>query len=156
MTITQEIAPEVVPEVVRDPRELISPEMFSRIVSRVQEEMPVATFYAERMVEQALTFLAAVAENRGDSALTPSRAVDPAWHAFVVFTPEYAAFCREITGGGFIHHIPVLPGETLTGKSLEHTIKVMRATGYPVDEAMWQREASCGSTDSCDYRIEAP
>ncbi|WP_328710494.1 hypothetical protein [Microbispora hainanensis] len=148
------IAPEQTVAAVKDPRELISPELFSRLVARVQEEMPVSAFYAERVVDQALVFLKTIADNPEDRALTPSRAVDPGWHAFLAFTPEYAAFCREITAGRFIHHIPVLPGETLTGKSLEHTIDVMRASGYPVDASMWQQQASCGSTDSCDYRIE--
>lgn len=138
----------------KDPKDLISPELFGKLVGRVQEEMPVTTSYAESVVAQALAFLAAVAHNPADSKLTPSAAVDPGWHAFVEHTREYAAFCRHLTGGGFIHHIPVKEGTTLPGKSLAHTREAIAAAGYQVDERMWEADASCGSTTNCDFLVE--
>jgi hypothetical protein len=150
MTITTERTASAV----KDPRELISEELFGKLVGRVQEEMPVATFYAERMVEQMLVFMQAIAQNPTNKMLTPSAAVDPAWHAFVAHTREYAAFCNEITGGAFIHHIPVINGDILSGKSLQRTLEVMRSTGYPVEEGMWQQWTSCGSTTNCDFAVE--
>lgn len=35
----------------------------------------------------------------------PSKAVDVAWHWFILFTREYDAFCRK-TFGKFLHHSP--------------------------------------------------
>ena len=35
----------------------------------------------------------------------PSADVDEVWHAHILFTREYAAFCGRI-GTGFIHHVP--------------------------------------------------
>jgi hypothetical protein len=73
---------------VKDPRDLIPAELFGKRVERVervQEEIPVATFYAEWMVEQGLMFLTAVAANPPMTMLTPSQAVDP--DAFVLHNP---------------------------------------------------------------------
>jgi hypothetical protein len=148
------VATERAATAVTNPRDLISPELFNRLVGRVQEEMPVATHYAECMVEQMLIFLATISANPDTEMLTPSAAVDPAWHAFVAHTREYDAFCRELTGGRFIHHIPVINGDILSGKSLARTLEAMHATGYPVDEKMWQQWTSCGSTTSCDFKVQ--
>ena len=35
----------------------------------------------------------------------PSRAVDDAWHEFILFTREYHAFCRSVLGH-YLHHSP--------------------------------------------------
>jgi hypothetical protein len=35
----------------------------------------------------------------------PNQEVDDIWHAFLLFTREYAAFCQK-TVGFFVHHIP--------------------------------------------------
>ncbi|MEV6984891.1 hypothetical protein AB0M95_27020 [Sphaerisporangium sp. NPDC051017] len=154
MTLAQETP---TTEKLEDPRELVAPELFAKLVARVQEDMPVATFYAELVVEQALAFLATIAAQDTDdedaAKLSPSKAVDPGWHAFLAFTDEYHQFCSKLTGGKFIHHLPVLPGTTLGWKSVPHTVQAIRAAGYPVNEAMWQADASCGSTDNCDYRV---
>ncbi|SDY81814.1 hypothetical protein SAMN05661080_04705 [Modestobacter sp. DSM 44400] len=44
-----------------------------------------------------------------DQPVVPSRAVDVAWHTFILFTRDYAAFCTE-TFGRFVHHQPTEPG----------------------------------------------
>ncbi len=158
MTLTQDLAPATVPAT-RNPRDLVSPELFGRIVDRVQEDMPVARSYAELVVEQSLAFLATIAETgeRGrdavESKLSPSHAVDPGWHAFLAFTHEYAKFCAELTGGNYIHHLPVTPGTTFWWKSVPETVERMRALGWPVVESMWEKDASCGSTDDCNFRV---
>ena len=35
----------------------------------------------------------------------PSRAVDAAWHDFILFTQSYDTFCRKVLGR-FLHHVP--------------------------------------------------
>jgi hypothetical protein len=42
----------------------------------------------------------------------PSQQVDDVWHAFLLFTQEYAAFCRK-TVGFFVHHVPTASGRKL-------------------------------------------
>lgn len=148
MTVTQ------VKSDTKNPRELISPELFGKLVERVMEEQPVSETYAGNVVEQTLVFLAAVAQNPTNKMLTPSRAVDPGWHAFLAFTQEYRDFCLRVTDGGFIHHIPVLNSEVTSGRSLNRAVEVMRTTGYPIDDTMWEEYSSCGSTDNCNYFVE--
>jgi hypothetical protein len=43
----------------------------------------------------------------------PSQEVDDVWHAFLLFTREYEAFCREAIGF-FVHHSPTKSGLTGT------------------------------------------
>jgi hypothetical protein len=53
----------------------------------------------------------------------PSQEVDDIWHAFLLFTREYAAFCRK-TVGSFVHHIPT----TSSGKTkLTKNARISRA-----------------------------
>jgi hypothetical protein len=40
----------------------------------------------------------------------PSQEVDDVWHAFLLFTREYDAFCRK-TVGFFVHHVPTTKSE---------------------------------------------
>jgi hypothetical protein len=147
------VVTERVASAVKDPRDLVSPELFDTIVGRVLEELPVAPSYAQRVVDQTLVFLKAVADNPTNKMLTPSKAVDPGWHAFLMFTQEYAAFCQDLTGGGFIHHAPVVNEDIRSGDALTRTLEVLHSTGYRVDEEMWGGWTSCGS--GCGFVVQA-
>lgn len=57
-------------------------------------------------MEQTLAFLAATA-NQADKPLSPSQPVDIGWHAFILYTREYAEFCQRVAGR-FIHHVPTM------------------------------------------------
>ncbi len=143
MTITQEIASEAVPEAVKNPRELVSPELFGKLVARVVQDADVTPDYAARVVDQTIVFLKACADNRS-GMLSPSTQVDDGWHAFVLHTEEYAEFCERIAGR-FIHHRPMMNEDIRSGAALARTIEALHATGYPVDEELWDRTQSCGS-----------
>ena len=41
----------------------------------------------------------------GTSGLTPSKVVDEVWHAHVLRSEEYAAFCSKYVGW-YVHHQP--------------------------------------------------
>jgi len=62
---------------------------------------------AERLADAALEFRRYMAlvglGYRRLGMLSPE--VDEVWHTFILFTREYAAFCREAFGE-FIHHVP--------------------------------------------------
>lgn len=147
---------------VKNPRELLAPwpGLFEKLVTRVQDDYaPVAAFYAELAVEQALAYVATAAaydpENPpfrigdGFNLLTPSKAVDVAVHAFLDFTREWREFSAELTGGKFMDHIPVTNDSITSGRSLDLTTRAMRHYGWDVDDRMWERGASCGSSDNC-------
>lgn len=138
----------------RTGRSLISVELFSRLVTRVHEENNLDNEHAERIVDQALAFLGACAVNPG-VPLSPSPEVDTGWHAFIVHTREYAAFCDRIAGR-FIHHVPTGHGKcnpdrcSATGKDgnenqetiIDQVVDVpaaLSAAGYAVDKELWSQ-----------------
>lgn len=132
MTVTTDTA--------ANPRDLISPGLYTRLSKQVMEDMRVDLVRAERVMSQTLAFLKACADNPG-SNLSPTKAVDPGWHAFILHTEDYAEFCDRIAGG-FIHHRPVCNDDIRSGSALARTIQALRGTGYPVDEELWWVDAA--------------
>lgn len=137
MTITVERAAQAATD---DPRNLVSPKLFARLVARIVEDEQVPQGYAERVMEQALVFLKACADNPR-TLLSPTKAVDVGWHTFILHTADYATFCQRVAGE-FIHHDPVCTGDIRSGTALARTLKVLKATGYPVDEELWTVDAA--------------
>ena len=78
-------------------RTLVSSAFFERLVERVRADHGFNRLLAERVVDQALAFLKACADNRG-VPLSPSWHVDVGWHAFLLYTREYAEFCHRVAG----------------------------------------------------------
>lgn len=86
-------------------RFLVRPALFDWLVDRIAADVEVAgdRDLAIRIADQALAFLAASATS--PHRLAPSRLVDIGWHAAILQTREYAAFCDQVAGR-FIHHTP--------------------------------------------------
>ncbi|GAA5071838.1 hypothetical protein HNP84_007856 [Thermocatellispora tengchongensis] len=126
------------------PRDSISADLFVRLVARIAREQNIPIDHAERIMDQALAFLRVCAANPG-ARLTPSPQVDIGWHAFILYTAEYAGFCYAVAGR-FIHHRPEdTPGERGPGaERLAATVEAMRAAGLPVDEDLWTCAGECG------------
>ncbi|SNT58193.1 hypothetical protein SAMN05443665_10491 [Actinomadura meyerae] len=130
------------PAVVTDPKGLISPDLFGRLVARIVHEKHVSTEEAERVLHQALGFLMACALNPG-AGLAPSKSVDVGWHAFVLHTREYADFCQRIAGR-FIHHAPDDPSDAGSGgASIRATVAAMEQAGLHVDPDLWETAGDC-------------
>jgi hypothetical protein len=143
MTTTEtELAPSTVTGVESRPRELITPGLFSKLTWRVMATDGYDQGTAERIVEQALAFLAACARY-ADRQLSPSEEVDAGWHAFILHTADYAEFCQRVAGR-FIHHRPNGPGEAVPDRqAIGVTITAMRDVGLPVDPGLWVPRAQC-------------
>ncbi|OHV65325.1 hypothetical protein [Pseudofrankia sp. BMG5.36] len=101
-----------------------------------------------------MAFLGTCAD-RGPQGLVPSPLVDVGWHAFILFTRDYAAFCARVCGR-FIHHVPVDPSvdEGPAGGQVA-TIAAMKASGFVVDPDLWTTTAKrrcdpddCGASGS--------
>ena len=124
------------------PRELIPPGLFDKLTRRVMADEGHDEATAERIVGQALAFLAACARYP-ERRLTPSQAVDAGWHAFILHTADYADFCHRIAGR-FIHHRPTEPGEAPgEQQAIGAAIAAIRSAGMPVDTGLWVPRASC-------------
>jgi hypothetical protein len=159
MTLTLETTATAV-----NPRELVPSALFDRLVRRIVNDEQIDQPTAERIMVQALGFLRACALNPG-AGLSPSPMVDIGWHTFVLYTREYADFCRRVAGR-FIHHVPTdghaskcdsaCTGDAPPAErgSITTTLTTMRAAGIPVDEELWRAhggdcsQCHAGCTDS--------
>jgi len=132
-------------------RSLISPALFDRLVHRIVIDDHLDQGLAERIVDQALAFLAACARNTS-APLAPSELVDIGWHTFLLHTHEYATFSLEVAGR-FLHHVPITPDDpAATGQTahtvLARTIAAIDETGFVVDRELWAH-ADTGSCTGC-------
>ncbi len=128
-----------------DPASLIPAELMARLVGRICGERNVSEHFAERIMVQALGFLQACALNPG-TGLSPSETVDIGWHAFILHTREYAAFCERVADR-FIHHAPTDPATigatTREAEAIGATVAAMRAAGIEVDPELWVPSSKC-------------
>jgi hypothetical protein len=82
-------------------------------------------------------FLACLAAQRSPIAKEvgmPSKAVDAAWHEFIVLTKEYAKFCEQAFGR-YLHHTPKAMMDTPTPAALANTLHQLR--GQSLSPAGW-------------------
>jgi hypothetical protein len=117
---------------------LVSDDLFSRLVARIVKDEKADRELAERIMDQALVFLAACVQNSG-APLAPSELVDIGWHTFILHTRAYAAFCERVAGG-FIHHVPTDDTNATTEVPSEvrrRTVDAIHAAGYRVDLELW-------------------
>jgi hypothetical protein len=129
-------------------RALIPEALFNRLVARIAGEEALESSLAERIMDQALVFLAASAHHTG-GPLSPSELVDVGWHTFILYTREYAEFCNRVAGR-FIHHVPDdAPGAPAPAKPSvvrDRTLTAIAAAGYVIDPGLWTLNAlKCGS-----------
>ncbi len=119
-------------------RSLVSDALFERLVARIVAHEQVERQMADRIMDQALAFLKACADNEG-APLSPSELVDIDWHVFILHTREYAEFCERVAGY-FIHHVPdddeVASSEPV-GRALERSVKAIETAGFAVDADLW-------------------
>ncbi|MFC4905776.1 glycine-rich domain-containing protein [Actinomadura gamaensis] len=126
------------------PDGLLPADLFARLVARISRDEEVSIDYAERVMSQTLGFLQACALNPA-AGLSPSEAVDVGWHAFILHTREYAAYCQRLAGR-FIHHRPSDDFDEAASRKSEAigaTVAAMRAAGIGVDPELWLPASRC-------------
>lgn len=127
---------------------LITPDLFDQLTRRVTKNTGSDRDLSERIVDQALAFLAACANNP-EQQLAPSPTVDHGRHAFLLYTREYAAFCQQ-QAGHFIHHVPhdgpdAPQRPTGAATVRDTTVDAIRRAGYTVDLELWEVASdNCG------------
>jgi uncharacterized membrane protein YgcG len=102
------------------------------VIQRIQLDAGVDRDTARTWFNEMLVFLDLVADSR--DFISPPGPVDAAWHAFILHTRDYEAYCRE-RFGRVIHHEP---------------------TGEPDPEAYrraYDRRARMGSVDSAVWAV---
>jgi hypothetical protein len=128
---------------------LIAPDLFDRLVHRIAKDGNLPTELTERIMDQALAFLGACARDHHEP-LAPSELVDIGWHAFVLYTRDYADFCHQVAGR-FIHHTPTDENDpTASGAAaratVDRTVTAIEAAGFIVDPDLWPLGASAECT----------
>ncbi|GHH62503.1 glycine-rich domain-containing protein [Lentzea cavernae] len=121
----------------RDPRTLVSQDVWERLVKLIMRDHDMGLELAERTFGQTLAYLVASAENPG-TPMGPTAAVDLGVHTFVLDTPRYIEFCQTYAGR-YIHHVPLLDEERGgEAKVLRGTIQAVRNAGFHLDHELWQ------------------
>jgi len=73
------------------------------VVLRIMEKASLNQSNAEALFYEMLSFLGEAAQSSEKSI--PTKKVDLAWHEFILFTKDYALYCKKYLGK-FIHHTP--------------------------------------------------
>ncbi|MCU7722260.1 hypothetical protein ODJ79_00875 [Actinoplanes sp. KI2] len=131
-----------------DHRTLLPATLTDRLVDRITSEHPeLASGMPARILDQTVAFLGTCATST--EQLGPSPLVDIGWHAFILYTREYAEFCHRIAGR-FIHHVPddsptgdEWPTTPTSGPvTLAATVSAIGQAGYRVDPQLWSMAAA--------------
>jgi hypothetical protein len=108
------------------------------VLQRIEQDAGVDRDTARRWFNEMLVFLDLVADSK--DFISPPGPVDVAWHAFILHTRDYEAYCRE-RFGRVIHHEP-------TGEPDPHAYRRAydrRARQGRLDPAIWAVPAVGGA-----------
>lgn len=93
------------------------------VVHRIAAELGVDITNARGVFEDTKRFL--YLGKIAKKSIRPTKTIDEGWHAFVLHTKDYAAFCTRFLGG-FIHHQPDSSGISAEAKqaSFDYTNQI--------------------------------
>lgn len=130
-------------------RGMVSDLLFERLVGRVQKDEGVDKEMAERIVNSTLRFLDMCAKNP-EKRFSPSPLVDAGWHVFILYTQDYAEFCKK-TAGRFIHHEPNdNPNIQMNTGGACATVVFMKENNIIFDPGVWEHASANDCTVDCD------
>jgi hypothetical protein len=110
------------------------------VVARIQTEAGVDRDTARAWFNEMLVFLDLAAGSK--KLISPPEPVDVAWHAFILHTRDYEAYCRE-RFGRVIHHEPTgAPDPTAYRRAYER-----RAEYGPMDAVIWAVPVGVAASD---------
>lgn len=117
------------------------------VVERIAREHQMDLTRAESIFRDTLRFLY-LAGATDAKHIAPTKNIDIGWHAFLMFTRDYAEFCK-LSFGKFIHHAPRRRGDgPATVNSLAITFELARRVFGPGLSENWAydiRSADCES-----------
>lgn len=118
-------------------KHLLDEKLWSRLTARLAKDRGIEPSLAERIMDQGIGFLLLCSADLNGPHYAPSPLVDEGWHTFILYTKEYATFCRAISGG-YIHHEPFdEPGVAYeTDGVIARTREAM--AGFGLDPMLWE------------------
>jgi hypothetical protein len=78
------------------------------LVARIMSEQGIGEEEATKQFDDLMIFLYVCGAHRDARPFFPPPLIDEAWHTFLLFTKDYAEFCKKHFGF-FIHHSPITP-----------------------------------------------
>jgi hypothetical protein len=92
---------------------------------RIQERYPdLWSSQVGTILEGLRSWFVACLHADGKTLGMPSKAVDEAWHEFILMTREYQAFC-DGAFGKYLHHSPVATMSESMDETLARTVRVL-------------------------------
>lgn len=113
---------------------------------RVRKKLPQLSARGWELVEQGLREWFVCCAWRGNRVLgMPSRAVDEAWHEFILVTPSYTGFC-EAAYGAYLHHTPDEVMSTPMPDALAETVRAWDRSdlGSEQESVLWDLDRKLG------------
>ncbi|SDX59868.1 hypothetical protein SAMN05661080_00517 [Modestobacter sp. DSM 44400] len=135
---------------------------YPQVVAKLAADQRLGAAEAGDRITEMAKFLTVAADS--DQPVAPSRAVDTAWHTFILFTRDYADFCAA-TFGRFIHHQPTDPGDghgddeedestyARTRALLTERFRPLDGQLWPAAGAQCQQEGNC--TADCNANCQS-
>lgn len=118
----------------------------AHISRRVRKRLPQLDDRGWELVERGLREWFVCCAWRGRTVLgMPSRAVDEAWHEFILDSLAYTRFCNGAFGG-YLHHTPDEAMGTPMGDALAETVRAWDRAGIGRDEesVLWDLDLQLG------------
>ena len=117
----------------------LHPELFDRVVARLVNREGFDGEIAVRAVDQAWTFMLLCSRRTSpEGPLTPTKIVDEAWHATILFTRQYAELCSILGVEGIIHHEPADTPTTRGAEQCRATVRAFQDHGISYDPELWE------------------
>ncbi|MFE4590182.1 glycine-rich domain-containing protein [Streptomyces laurentii] len=127
-------------------RDLVPPELFDKLAAFCADEYGLDAEMSARVMNEALAFLWTMGTTGKGDVLAPSKAVDPAWHTFMLHTQEYTTWCEEHFGR-YLHHAP--NSKTRTLGLMSDVMAAITEAGFAVDRSLWGFAAECNEPACC-------
>ena len=115
------------------------------LVSREHPELSQKTI--DDRIDALLQWLAAIPLAKAEAkGLQMVESIDVVWHAFILHTKEYAAFCQQFLGR-FVHHMPPSEFDSDRTEDASYTLATIRGAfgvhTHPELEALASSAVKC-------------
>ena len=125
------------------------------LVNKLQADLGLTPAEAEILFTDVKRFIALAATTT--RPLTPTVALDRAWHAFILDTRAYAEFCKAYCGR-FVHHTPDDPFGPARDRSTVTQTLVLARSVFGTLSTNWEctESAECTRCANCQSPCQAP
>jgi len=134
-------------EVVNRTQKLLSEDL-SFVVKRLTLKDGIPEGNAEKLKMEFLRFVVLRQQYLG--TIVPSKGVDMFWHAFILYTEEYTAFCERHLGK-YMHHRPQDHFASTASISIagKKTVEYLGQMFQEYDSEIWNQHAICTDDGDC-------